>query len=119
MQQFVKVIVHNLADIDHTVLVKLHLAIQAELDAGRVHVAEVADVVATTSHNDHELSAKELLVVRQLQLVALRLADLVESVIAVEHDLKSLQLFGVCVEKSQFERLLWELIRLDSVLMCT
>ena len=108
MNGFVKVIVHNLAQVDDGALLDLHLGTLVELDSRGVDKAQVPDKVLTTLIDDHELRLPQLLVVGDLIVVSLTLAHLVNCLVAFEQDLYVLELLSVNALKSQLEALLRE-----------
>ena len=91
----VEVVVDNLAQVDEHVLLDAHLRVLVDLDSGGVHDAQVTDEVLAVLADDHELGLPELLVVGDLVVVGVTLANLEHAGVTVERDVQALDLFGV------------------------
>lgn len=47
MKQLIKVVMNNLTDVDHAILMELNFSLKIELDPGSVNEAQVTNVVLT------------------------------------------------------------------------
>jgi hypothetical protein len=92
---FVEVVVNDFSKIDQGILLNLNFSLLVDLDAGGVHDAKIANVVFSILADDHELALPQLLVVRNLIVVGLTLANLEDTLGAINSDAKSLELLSV------------------------
>lgn len=103
MSCLVKVIVHNLAQVNQSSLLQLHLYSQVNLDTGCVDYPQVSDIVLVILLDNHELAFPELLVIGDLIVVVVTLTHLELRGVAIKSDHGVLQFFSVHIDKLQLE----------------
>lgn len=115
MGHFVEVVVDDFAEVDQRILLNLNFSLFVNFYAGSVHNSKISDEILAVLADNHQLAFPELLVVGNLVVVGLALANLEDSLSSVNGDAKILEFFSVNSLKGHMQfvlrGLIWERLK--------
>lgn len=91
----IEVVVDDLTEVNESVLLNLNLSVHIDLYTRGVNDSKIANVVLAILADNHELRLPKFLVVGDLVVVSLTLANLVDTFGTVNADFKVLKLLGI------------------------
>ena len=95
VSHLVEMVMHNLAQVDKSILLDLDGRVHVNLYARGVHNTQVTHEVLAILADNHELGLPQLLVVRDLVVVGLTFTHLEDALSAINGDLELLKLLSV------------------------
>lgn len=113
MSHLVDVIVHHLANVHEAALVHLDLTPIVELEPRSMEDSQIPQVVLPVDGAHHELRLPELLVVWNVVVARLSIADLADCSITFEDHFRSFELLRVHLFELQHQSLRWDLLGLQ------
>lgn len=113
VDELVKVVVHNFAQVDHGSFLNLYLACSVKLQTGGVDEAHISDVVFAINAHDHELRLPKFLVVWNMVVTGFTLSQFEKSSISMELHVQAFQLLGISLIEAKHQSLVWDFLALD------
>ena len=95
MSDLIEVVVDHFTEINQGILLDLDLGVHIDLYSGGMDNTQVTDEVFAILADDHELGLPQLLIVRDLVVIAFAFTDLEDTLGTIDRDLQVLELLSV------------------------
>ena len=95
VSDLIEVVVDHFTEINQGILLDLDLGVHIDLYSGGMDNTQVTDEVFAILADDHELGLPQLLIVRDLVVIAFAFTDLEDTLGTIDRDLQVLELLSV------------------------